>query len=167
MLRRTYMPRSRTALWIVILAVVAALGALYRPSDRGVQGTAFVTDGDSLRVQGVVIRLKGVDAPELHQTCSREGRPYRCGEAARQALLERIAGRPVACRIEGRDRYRRSLARCRIDGQDLGAWLVLEGFAVGYHGYEAEESIARRRGVGLWAGEFERPSVWRQEHRAS
>jgi endonuclease YncB( thermonuclease family) len=118
----------------VLLAALALIGGLalaYRPAGRGVEGGAHVTDGDSLRVQGVEIRLKGVDAPEMRQTCSRAGRPYPCGEAAKQALQAKIAGRTLACRIEGRDRYGRSLARCRAEGQDLGAWLVREGLAVG------------------------------------
>ena len=67
----------------------------------------------------------------------------------------------------GPPRYGRSLARCRVADQDLGAWLVREGLAVGYRDYEPEEAAARRRGSGLWAGEFQRPSAWRQEHTRS
>src|SRR5215212_6356801 len=124
MLRRNLpRPRGHPGLWIALLAIIGALGVLYRPSGREVQGRAYVTDGDSLSLQGVTIRLKGIDAPELHQTCTLDGRAYGCGETARRALEERIAGRNVQCRIEGRDRYRRSLARCQVDRQDLGAWL--------------------------------------------
>src|SRR5215211_3174989 len=152
--------RSNAGIWLAALAVIG-LALAYRPIGRGIEGGAHIIDGDSLRVQGVEIRLKGVDAPEMHQVCSRAGQAYRCGEVARRALQARIADRPLACRIEGRDRYARSLARCRVGGQDLGAWLVREGLAVGYRDYEAEEASARGRSAGLWAGEFDRPSVWR------
>jgi endonuclease YncB( thermonuclease family) len=150
----------------LFLALALALTAtiLLKPAERRVEGGVRVIDGDSLRVGGTEIRLKGVDAPELHQTCFRSGRPYRCGEVAREALLRLVANRPVRCRIVGRDRYRRSLAYCAVDGQDIGAWLVAEGLAVGYGGYEPEEARARARSAGLWAGEFERPSVWRRSH---
>ena len=147
----------------MLLALVGALGLALRPSGRGVEGEADVIDGDSLRVGAMEMRLKGIDAPEMRQTCYRGGKPYRCGEAARQALQAKVAGRTLACRIDGRDRYGRALARCRVDGQDLGAWLVREGLAVGYRDYERDEAAARARRAGLWAGEFQRPSLWRQE----
>ena len=159
--------RSGRGALFAALAVIGGIALAYRPSGRGVEGGAHVTDGDSLRVRDVEIRLKGIDAPEMRQTCVRAGQPYRCGEVAKRALEAKIAGGPVACRIEGRDRYGRSLARCRVADQDLGAWLVREGLAVGYRDYEPEEAAARRRGTGLWAGEFQRPSVWRQEHTRS
>jgi len=49
----------------------------------------------------------------------------------------------------------------------LGAWLVREGLAVGYRDYESEEAAARARRAGLWAGEFQNPGAWRQEHPRS
>jgi endonuclease YncB( thermonuclease family) len=168
MLRRVYSRRrSGPGAWLVLLGLAAALVIALRPDGRGVDGGAYVVDGDSLRIDGVDIRLKGVDAPEMRQTCSRAGRPYGCGEHARRALEAKIGGRPLACRVEGRDRYRRSLARCRLDGEDLGAWLVREGLAVGYRDYEPEEAAARARRAGLWAGEFQNPGAWRQEHPRS
>lgn len=124
-----------------------------------------VIDGDSLKLAGLEIRLKGMDAPELNQTCFRAGTPYRCGEMAREALIHLVGRRTLQCRILGRDRYRRSLARCAAEGRDIGATMVEKGLAVGYGDYEQEEALARRRGVGLWAGSFEQPSVWRKAHR--
>lgn len=159
--------RSGHGAWLAALALAGAAAILLPPRGRGVDGHARVVDGDSLRIGEVEIRLKGVDAPEMRQTCSRGGHPYRCGEAAKRAMEAKVGSRPIACRVEGRDRYGRSLARCRLDGQDLGAWLVREGLAVGYRDYEPEEAAARSRRVGLWAGEFQRPSVWRQENTRS
>ncbi len=150
------------------IALAAALGAWWavQPAGRAVTGVAQVTDGDSLRVNGVEIRLKGIDAPELRQTCEREGRPYRCGQEARSVLLRRLSESEITCRIEGRDRYRRALAKCALDADDIGAWLVEQGWAVGYRDYEREEARARSRSVGLWAGTFQRPVEWRRENTA-
>ena len=150
------------------IALAAALGAWWavQPAGRAVTGVAQVTDGDSLRVNGIEIRLKGIDAPELRQTCEREGRPYRCGQEARSVLLRRLSESEITCRIEGRDRYRRALATCSLDGDDIGAWLVEQGWAVGYRDYEREEARARSRSVGLWAGTFQRPVEWRRENTA-
>jgi len=167
MVRQACTRALRLGVWLLVIAAVALGAFVLPPRGRAVEGDAAVVDGDSLRMGGVDIRLKGIDAPELRQSCSRGGRHYRCGETAKAALSAKIAGRDLSCRIEGRDRYGRSLARCSVAGEDLGAWLVREGIAVGYRDYEAEEDQARRRGAGLWAGEFQRPSAWRQEHMRS
>ncbi len=148
---------------LAALAGAAALLEVRRPRNV-VSGSARVIDADSLRVDGQEIRLVGLDSPELHQPCHRADRPYPCGEVAR-AELRRMTGNAVAtCDILGRDRYRRRLGRCSVDGEDIGASLVSRGFAVAYGRYVTEEKQARRAGAGLWAGIFEAPSEWRKSH---
>lgn len=138
------------------------------PTPELVEGRAVVTDGDTLRVNGRTIRLRGVDAPELRQTCrTAEGRPYACGEAARAALARLAEGRNLACRIHGRDRYRRMLGRCSAGGEDVGESLVRSGLALAYlaRDYAAAEEEARRLRRGLWAGSFQPPAEWRRARR--
>lgn len=164
-MRRRSRPRSRSRSWISIALTVSlaiGLGLFVRPKGRLVEGDVQVIDGDSLRLEATPIRLKGLDAPELAQICMRGGRPYACGRTARDALQELVVSGPVTCRVTGRDRYQRSLARCQVGGSDIGARLVSTGIAVAYGEYEREEAQARGRALGLWAGEFERPSSWRQ-----
>lgn len=156
-----------TQLQSLVIAMVMAAAAWFglEPNARVAKGTVTITDGDTVKMNGVPIRLKGMDAPEMRQTCrDGDGVPYQCGEVARSALVEHVAGRPLTCRITGRDRYQRALGACSVDGDDIGAWLVERGLAVGYGGYEREEARARARGAGLWAGEFQRPADWRREH---
>jgi endonuclease YncB( thermonuclease family) len=152
-----------------IMAMLLAIGSFFAlgPTDRRQTGRPEVVDGDTLRLADLTIRLKGVDAPEMQQTCERGGRRYRCGEVAKDALIARIGDGTIACRLAGRDRYGRSLGFCSVDGRDIGAWLVEEGLAVGYNDYEREEARARSRRAGLWAGSFERPQAWRQNRRSS
>lgn len=145
---------------LALLALAAALAVLNR-SER-LDGRARIVDGDTLSLRGRAIRLAGMDAPELRQSCGPDTARYRCGERAREALRELAEGREVACRVTGRDRYRRALAVCTVEGRDLGAALVRGGWAVGYRGYAAEEREARREAAGLWAGPFERPAAWRK-----
>jgi endonuclease YncB( thermonuclease family) len=114
----------------------------------------------------VTIRLKGLDAPEMRQSCTRGGAAYACGSVARDALVRLIGNRTPRCRISGRDRYQRSLAKCFVDGTDLGSALVEGGYAVADGDYEREEAWARARSAGLWAGAFERPSLWRRLDRS-
>ena len=47
-----------------------------------------------------------------------------------RALRERIAGRPVECAERDRDRYGRIVDVCRVDGADVNAWMVEQGWAV-------------------------------------
>jgi endonuclease YncB( thermonuclease family) len=149
----------------LVLALALAAGAmmLFRTSDRSLGGRVHVVDGDTIHLNEAKIRLKGIDAPEMDQSCLRSGRSYPCGNAARRALIDLVSGSPVQCRASGRDRYQRVLARCTVNGRDIGARMVEEGWAVSYgRDYETEEARASRRGAGIWAGEFERPQEWRR-----
>ena len=130
-------------------------------------GPFRAVDGDSLTKGGESMRLTGIDAPELAQRCrDGDGRVYACGRAARDRLGQ-LAGRPDAvCRSEGTDRYDRLLVRCHTRDGDMGETLVREGLAIAYGGFHAAERAARRAGRGLWAGEFERPSRWREVNRS-
>ena len=75
-----------------------------------------------------------------------------------------IANGVVTCAVRGLDKYGRSLGRCSVQGEDIGAPLVRRGFAVAYGDYADEEEQARRAGLGLWAGTFDPPSEWRKAH---
>ncbi|NIX76941.1 thermonuclease family protein [Microvirga terricola] len=167
--RRPFAARSsHRGLASLVLALGLAAGAnlLLSPKEPA-EGRAYAVDGDTIRINEMRIRLKGIDAPELEQTCVRAGQPYLCGEEARNALVAILLKQQVECRLSGRDRYRRSLARCTVEGKDIGARLVEEGWAVAYGGYTWEETRARHRAVGLWAGSFDYPREWRRKHGRS
>lgn len=144
---------------------LVAVAALMEPAEHAFSGVRVI-DGDTLAISGRRIRLKGMDAPELAQTCARGAVTIRCGEEAREALAVLVQGREVACRTFGQDRYGRDLATCRAGGLDLGGTLVRRGLAVAYGGYTVEELAARAEGLGIWAGSFERPSDYRKRHPA-
>ena len=58
-----------------------------------VKGRASVIDGDTLRIQGRIIHLYGIDAFETEQTCRLEGIKYPCGVMATAHLVELTLGR--------------------------------------------------------------------------
>ena len=150
--------------WVLLAAVVA--GWAWYSEHRGaeVTGTARVIDGDSLYVSGVEIRLYGIDAPELYQTCIKAGRPWNCGADAAAALRTATSGRQVTCRARDRDRYGRTVAVCQAGGLDLGAAMIKGGFAVSYGAYRADEQEAREARRGIWSSTFDTPSTWRARH---
>jgi endonuclease YncB( thermonuclease family) len=128
-----------------------------------------IADGDTLTVGGETVRLWGIDAPELKQTCTRAGETYPCGEVARYVLISLVKGKQVRCQARERDRYGRVVASCRINGDDLGGAMVRAGQAVDFTrysqgAYAEAERHARREGKGLWAGSFVDPGEWRQRH---
>jgi len=149
---------------VVALALAGGAVVALKPSERALEGRAHVVDGDTINLNDIKIRLKGIDAPEMEQTCSRSGRSYSCGDVARRALIALVSGQIVQCRASGHDRYQRVLARCTVQGNDIGARMVEEGWALSYgRDYESEEARARSRSAGLWSGEFERPQDWRKD----
>lgn len=150
----------------VLLALLVLLAARLQGEPSRAGGTAVVHDGDTISVTDHRVRLWGIDAPELSQTCRSGGEDYACGRRARDELRALIGHRPVICSWRERDRYGRPLARCRAGDDDLNGRLVEAGWAVAFGGYESEERRAREARRGLWTGEFERPRAWRDRHGA-
>lgn len=88
-------------------------------------------DGDTLRCGGELVRLIGIDAPELPGHC-RKGRVCTPGDgfAAKRAMAELVARGAVKCASVGRDHYGRTLARCDAGGVDLSCAMIASGQAV-------------------------------------
>ncbi len=165
---------AMTALKWTAAALVAMLAV---PAHADVSSPACVTDGDTLVVNGerqrtrcvggTRVRLFGIDAPELKQRCKHaNGRDFLCGRAATSFLLEHVRGRAVECRGNSEDRYRRLIATCFVDGKDLNALMVGEGWALAYRDYSEkyvpQENVARGASKGIWAMQFVPPWEWRR-----
>jgi endonuclease YncB( thermonuclease family) len=145
--------------------VVVALLAVVLDTSVPLAGQGRASDGDSFRLGSERVRLLGIDAPELDQQCrNRSGQDWPCGRLARDHLAT-LLGRGLAdCRIEGHDQFGRLLARCVIGDVDVAKAMVSQGWALSSDDYWAEEAHARDAKIGVWEGDFERPSDWRQDH---
>ncbi len=156
---------------LLFTACVPAAPMSGLPERQGdIVGIASVIDGDTLEIHGQRVRLFGMDAPESRQSCTApDGRPWRCGAEAAKALADRIARRPVECEERDIDRYGRVVASCVVGREDLGTWMVGQGWAVAYRQYSTiyvrDEDAARSSRRGIWAGTFEAPSEWRKSQR--
>lgn len=125
-------------------------------------GVGRVIDGDSLMVGEQEVRLFGIDAPELTQTCNREGNAWECGAMAADQLSKLVAGKQVSCASLGKDKHGRALARCSVGATDVNRSMVVAGYALAFRRYSmdyisAEES-AKVWKRGIWAGSFVFPS---------
>jgi endonuclease YncB( thermonuclease family) len=125
-----------------------------------------ITDGDTLKQEGVTYRLWGIDAPEAKQVCP-DGWP--AGSLATTRLQALTAGRAIVCQEKDRDRYGRTVAICRASGEDLGAILVREGFAWAFIRYSSDyvgaERQAKAAKLGVHAHGCEPPWEWRAQQR--
>lgn len=142
----------------LLLLSIATTSAAASP----LAGTGRSIDGDSLMVGATEVRLHGIDAPELAQTCQRGGQPWNCGSEAANRLSKLVNGKQLICMVMGTDTHGRTLARCLVGETDVNRTMVATGYALAYRRYStayvsAEESarLARR---GIWSGTFEQPS---------
>ena len=93
------------------------------------------------------IRLRGIDAPELSQTCRKDGADYRLRPARPRGAgrADRRAGRSTAAAGSGTATAGCS-ATCTAGGDGPQPQLVAAGWAVAYGDFEAEERAARAGG---------------------
>jgi endonuclease YncB( thermonuclease family) len=156
---------------IIRLTPLLLVLAACLPAEPNLVGRASVIDGDTLEIHDRRVRLWGVDAPESRQHCGdADGGVWRCGAAAANALDDRLRDEVVRCFERDRDRYGRMVADCRMGDEDIGAWLVREGWALRYADYAGtayliEETATRRARRGVWAGTMEAPWEWRRQRR--
>jgi endonuclease YncB( thermonuclease family) len=138
----------------------------FRRHANRLTGPAKVIDGDTIVVAGQLVRLHGIDAPELEQTFWWRGQQMVCGTMALAALDALTAGVKVRCEAIERDRHGRLVAKVfSPNGVDIGRRLVSAGWALAYRRYSKDyvdaEDEARKGKRGMWRGTFAKPWEWR------
>ncbi len=145
-----------------------ALGALVLPAAaEEISGRARVMDSNTIEIDGRRVRLAGVDAPDLAQTCpTKKGEDYACGRISAQTLVALVKDGPLTCVGDKTDAAGRLLARCAIRGFDVGEQYVMTGraFADPETGadYRRAEATAEKLREGMWRGPFQKPWDWRK-----
>lgn len=127
------------------MAILVIASPLFALSGKVVS----IHDGDTITVlQGkrqIKVRLFGIDAPELKQ-------PY--GKKSKQFLVNLVAGQMVEVEESGEDRYKRTIGTIYLNGTDISAQMVENGYAWVYRKfskkYTPQESKAKKQGLGLW-----------------
>jgi micrococcal nuclease len=151
---------------IAFLLALALSATVHAEKFKGL--VTHVTDGDTLWVRPssggppLPIRLDGIDAPEICQAF---------GTDSRDALAARVLHQRVVISSRAHDGYDRTIGRIQLDGEDLGGWMVLHGYAWSYRfrghpgPYARQESSARVAELGLWrSGAPQPPREFRQRH---
>jgi endonuclease YncB( thermonuclease family) len=134
-----------------------------------------IVDGDTIVLDGIKIRLKGIDAPESKQECvsysevNKKKTKIPCGEIATAELKSIIGKNKINCSNEGTDFYKRQLSYCYVGDLNINEEMVRRGYAVAAVKYDKSfklaEKLAKSTKEGLWAGEFEDPEKWRRRNK--
>jgi len=119
------------------------------PVGQEVSGlVTHISDGDTIRLNAIKIRLWGVDAPEKGQKGFTEASDF---------LSDEILYRIVSCTVHAHDKYGRLVAQCSRDEDDtdVGGMIIGAGkardhaqYSKGY--YLPKEMQARKEHLGLW-----------------
>lgn len=154
--------------WVFALALCLATGA----SAQDIVGRVSVVDGDTFRVNGLVIRLHGIDAPELAQTCTHDtGADWACGAWVTDQVRRAYAGKRVRCVRTAIDRYDRVVARCYQGGVDIGQHMVQEGLAFAFRRYAMDYDLDEKRAAvtqrGLHGTQMQDPAAYRRAQKTA
>lgn len=135
------------------LAVVIGLSATSAIAEVG--SRAIVQDDGTLLVNGKTVRLFAVHIPIIGRTCRTNIQPKKC--ASRAVLqLDFKADGFVSCESKQTHADGSVSAICYTlrDREDLGAWMLYQGWAVALPGapieYVTLERIARANNRGFW-----------------
>jgi endonuclease YncB( thermonuclease family) len=133
-----------------------------------ITGRATVIDSTTIEIDGQRIMLFGVDSVMRKQSCTIESKVWPCWEAAVRDLQTLVDQGPATCAVVGEpDVYHRVLGRCAINNESLNDKYVRRGYAVARptetKDYVAAEAEAKEKKLGLWQGEFLRPSEFRKK----
>ena len=128
-------------------------------------GISRVVSGDTLTLNNRVVKLFGVAAPDISQTCAdASGRGYKCGQQAIAWLSSWLADNEIKCHVLEQDDRGVLTAVCMLGPYDIGAALINAGWAVAdtrqtqvYVPYQ-NQALTNKR--GLWQGEFYMPWDW-------
>jgi endonuclease YncB( thermonuclease family) len=110
-----------------------------------------ISDGDTLTVlherEPIKVRIAEIDAPEKKQ-------PF--GSRSKQALSDLCFGKQAEVTPQKKDRYGRTIARVKCNGNDVSVHQVQGGMAWVFDRYVTDRSLyqlqdmARAGGLGLW-----------------
>lgn len=163
---------SRVALLLLVLAALLAPHRVTFPSETADQRLSVI-DGDTLQVDGEVIQLYGIDAPELGQLCESKNRLSPCGLNAALALDKIVSLNKSSLRCspwkDGQSAPQSPPATvveiCEVGDEDLAMLMLHSGNGLALPGafpdYLDAERQARDARLGIWQTDFVAPWDWR------
>lgn len=137
----------------------AAPAGKTKDGKRSARPATRAKDGDTLTLNGVTVRLQGIDAPESGQSCrNARDRSYPCGATATAALRLMMSAGGVRCDFEPETgRYGRRIGYCYLASHKTAhSWSAIESKLVGF-------KVCRVQGVGH--PDLQRSGAHRNRHK--
>tara|TARA_Y100001936_G_C16040397_1_gene651210 strand:+ start:704 stop:1168 length:465 start_codon:yes stop_codon:yes gene_type:complete len=138
---------KKPSLILFSIVILITYSIVNSAENNVVKGKARIIDGDTIEINKEKIRFGGINSPERNET------GYRL---AKDKLIEKIANNILTCvREKNKDKYRRTVAECFIDGESLSSFMVREGYACDYiyyskGKYAKEQKYAKANKLGVW-----------------
>ncbi|MFZ5799777.1 MAG: thermonuclease family protein [Candidatus Omnitrophota bacterium] len=161
--------KKRSPAALILLAAAALAAFLLRPAavDYNAVRVKAVIDGDTIVLSNnQKVRYIGLDTPEifLKTETAFEYAPKPFAEAAKEFNRKMVEGKVVRLEfdIERKDKYRRLLVYCFLDGEMVNAQLLRNGLAMLYTQVPNIKYVdllvkaqqeAREDGLNLWTPE--------------
>ena len=138
-------------------------------SKKIIDGKVKIIDGDTIHIGKNKIRLHGIDALEINQTCTIKEKTWECGIESYLALKSIILNNNVQCEIIDVDQYKRLIGKCFVNKIYINQYMVLNGWAIAYRYYSLDfiddEEIAKKNKIGIWKGKFQEPYLFRKQRK--
>jgi endonuclease YncB( thermonuclease family) len=138
-------------------AALSEIGPARPPKPKSLKPGAklarpVATAAGMMEVSGYQITIAGIEAISPDETCAYEGRSWPCGARARSAFRAWLRGRSVTCDMPPEAQGQALSIACRLGKQDIGAWLVGNGWARAAPGspYAALRDEAVKAGKGVF-----------------
>lgn len=146
-----------------------------------------IHDGDSYKLRYRVTipdtlwvtewaRLEGVDCDEIYSPYCPADQPM--GRFEGDTVRSMLKSQYLSTRIFGRDQYGRTLVTVSLFGDDIGLWILENGWGEYYFPnhldnatrkkYQKARDRAKKKKLGRWANPFViSPRAWRENHKPS
>ena len=175
-MRPPFLKAKRIQIVVLLTVFLPSLPAL---APAGQFKVNRVYDGDTIRASGhdieIVVRLVGIDAPEISRNKGEPSQPY--SQKSKKHLAGLILNKTVQVKGYGMDRYHRILGVIFLDGKNINLEMIGAGLAEVYRGkaphgldmepFQKAEILAEQAKKGIWSlgDKYVSPWQWRKAQR--
>ena len=137
----------KLSLILFSILILISYSFVYSSERNVAKGKARIIDGDTIEINMEKIRFGGINSPERNEI------GYRL---AKDKLKEKTTNNILICvREKNKDKYRRTVAECFINGESLSSFMVKNGYACDYiyyskGKYAKEQKYAKVNKLGVW-----------------
>ena len=122
-------------------------------------GVPRVVDGNTIIIDFRYIRLHGIEAPDAEQLCGINGKNWRCGWEATNALARIVGKHWVTCHEIHLNKRGVIDANCFAGNiLNINGWMVRNGWATARNQTDKRfrqlETLARQEKIGIWRTKY-------------